>query len=569
DLLPADRLRVGLSSRELALLDREDEHRPRCEVEENWTVRDLLVDLERLCEEVVDPAERLAEEEAAVPPGRARADPAAVDHDDLRPSPRQERRRRATGDPRADDDGVRGQLSVGEPLERRLRQNIKPAAAAPTAAIEAATAPPFLVPALRAAARAFCFATGLASVITSQPRNAFRLLNTLIASLLSGFRRGSLAGGNVDRATEGDETGLLDRLRERRVRSHAIGDGLDRRLRVERDDTGLDKVGDMRPDHDQAEELAVARLVDGFHPARGLVLHDRPPVGDPREGAGDDVVAVLLARRLFGEADARDLRVGVDRARHAAVVDDGLMAHRVFGSDLGLAEGRMRELPVAGTIAGGIDVWNRGSPVLVRGDALLAVELDSDLLEPEPFDVGPAAGRDEHQVALLRLAAEVDAEAVAGVLDLVALRLEVELDAALLELLGELLGCIVVLEGDELREHLDDRHFAAEPRERGGELATDDAAAQNDDAARHFGLREKTCRVDTALRVDALDGRPERRRSRRDDGALERDVLPALDGECVRVLEAADALHPLDSVRLEERRDAAGQLLDDALLPLL
>ena len=41
----------------------------------------------------------------------------------------------------------------------------------------------------------------------------------------------------------------------------------------------------------------------------------------------------------------------------------------------------------------------------------------------------------------------MDAEAVARVFDLVALRLEVELDAALLELLGELLGRVVVLEG--------------------------------------------------------------------------------------------------------------------------
>src|SRR4029079_3446227 len=133
-------------------------------------------------------------------------------HDDLRPSPRQERRRRGTGDPRADDDGVGGQLSGGEPLERRVRQHNQRDHAAPTAAIEAATAPPFLVPALRAAARAFCFATGLANVITSQPMKAFRLLTTLISSLLSGLRGGAPAGGHVNRTAERHETRLLDRL---------------------------------------------------------------------------------------------------------------------------------------------------------------------------------------------------------------------------------------------------------------------------------------------------------------------------------------------------------------------
>src|SRR4029079_7473354 len=97
-----------------------------------------------------------------------------------------------------------------------------------------------------------------------------------------------------------------------------------------------------------------------------------------------------------------------------------------------------------------------------------------------------------------------------------------------------------------------ERHCAAEPRELGGNLTRDDAAAEDDNAARHFGLGEKTCRVDTALRVDALDGRSERGRACREYGSLERDVLPALDGERVRVLQAADSLHPLDSVRLEE-----------------
>ena len=102
--------------------------------------------------------------------------------------------------------------------------------------------------------------------------------------------------------------------------------------------------------------------------------------------ADRDVVAVLLARLGLGEADAGDLRVGVDRPRHRAVVDDRLVAARVLGRDLALAERGVRELPVAGAVADGVDVRDVRAPVLVGGDALPLVELDAGRLEPEPLD---------------------------------------------------------------------------------------------------------------------------------------------------------------------------------------
>ena len=72
-----------------------------------------------------------------------------------------------------------------------------------------------------------------------------------------------------------------------------------------------------------------------------------------------------------------------------------------------------------------------------------------------------------------------------------------------------------------------------------------------------------------AVGIEALDRRTQRERARRDDRLLEGDVLPALDGDRVRVLERAGALDPLDAVRLEERGDAGRHLLDDAVLPLV
>src|SRR5262249_54002874 len=101
------------------------------------------------------------------------------------------------------------------------------------------------------------------------------------------------------------------------------------------------------------------------------------------------------------------------------------------------------------------------------------------------------------------------------------------------------------------------------------ELAADDPAAENDEPARNLRLREQTLRIHAPSRVDPLDRRPERERACGDDRALERDVLPALDRDRLRVPEAAQTLDPLDAVRLEQRRDPARHLLDDAGLPLV
>src|SRR5207248_403444 len=115
--------------------------------------------------------------------------------------------------------------------------------------------------------------------------------------------------------------------------------------------------------------------------------------------------------------------------RDAAVVDDGLVPERVLGGDLALSERGVRELPVAGAVADRVDVRHGRPAVLVGGDALPLVELDADLLEPEPLDERATADRDEHEVALDGLAvAEVDGEPVARLVHLRALLLEVERD---------------------------------------------------------------------------------------------------------------------------------------------
>src|SRR5262245_61713455 len=129
------------------------------------------------------------------------------------------------------------------------------------------------------------------------PTSAFRLLKTSIRGEYPPSPSGSrlAPGREVNRPVERDETRFLDPFRERRMRGHAVGDSLDRRLGVERDDGGLDEVGRVRSDDHDPEQLAVRRLVDRLHPAAGLAGHDRARVRDPREAADRHVLAVLLA----------------------------------------------------------------------------------------------------------------------------------------------------------------------------------------------------------------------------------------------------------------------------------
>jgi hypothetical protein len=93
---------------ELTFLHGQNEHRPRAQVERDRAlVLERPVPRDRLVEQLGDPGRRLAKEEAPVPAGRARADPAPVDDEDALARLREETRRRAAGDTGSDDDGVR------------------------------------------------------------------------------------------------------------------------------------------------------------------------------------------------------------------------------------------------------------------------------------------------------------------------------------------------------------------------------------------------------------------------------------------------------------------------------
>ena len=136
---------------------------------------------------------------------------------------------------------------------------------------------------------------------------------------------------------------------------------------------------------------------------------------------------------------------------------------------------------------------------------------DARLLEAEPFGVGHAADRDEHDSRprsspprrpptgsivtrrrrRLRL---VDAR------DLVP---SLKLDALLGQHALELLGDLAVHAGQDAVEELDDRHLGAEPPPHRAELQPDDAGADDQQLLRHLVQRQRAGRGDDALLVDA------------------------------------------------------------------
>jgi hypothetical protein len=157
--------------RELRLLDGQQEERPGPQIEGDLPVLlERPVPGDRLVEELVDPARRLAEEEAAVAPRGARADSTAVDDEDARAGLGERERSGAPGDAGADDDGVPSAYVSFDsvPPERRFRQKRSPPTAAPTAA--AAATEPAMMP--------FLFLPG---VTTSTFRRNARLANGFAA----------------------------------------------------------------------------------------------------------------------------------------------------------------------------------------------------------------------------------------------------------------------------------------------------------------------------------------------------------------------------------------------------
>ena len=136
------------------------------------------------------------------------------------------------------------------------------------------------------------------------------------------------------------------------------------------------------------------RLDEAFGRALGLravVLRERPCDG---RGSG-----VLRACLRLGQADVRQLGIGVGDPRHRAIVDLGRqIEQRVADDDACVIAGHVRELVAADDVADREHALVGRAQAVVDLDAL-GVVLDAGLSEAEAGDIGAAPGSDKQMRA--------------------------------------------------------------------------------------------------------------------------------------------------------------------------
>ena len=160
-----------------------------------------------------------------------------------------------------------------------------------------------------------------------------------------------------------------------------------------------------------------------------------------------------------------------------------------------------------------------------------SVSWTPSLLEPELLDVRRAAGRHEHDVdlELLLLAPGFDGhrDGVLADLHVRDLRAGEDVDLPLLEGALDLLRAVRILDGEDVRHHLDQRDLRAERVEDVGELAADGAGADDGDRLRRLLEHQRLVRRDDRLLVELQPDlrQPLHARAGGDDDRLLRVVL--------------------------------------------
>src|SRR6185437_10342515 len=216
-----------------------------------------------------------------------------------------------------------------------------------------------------------------------------------------------------------------------------------------------------------------------------LILAERDglAVADKGEAADADVELLVLAR-LLGQPDGGDLRRAIGAAW------DHQFVHRVriealdrLDADDALVLGLVREHWRPGHVADSVDAGDIGLAVAVDDDAA-ALGLHAELLEAEILDVADDAdgGDDALGRDLLGLAIRLDGggDAVGLLVEFADLGVREDFNALLLEALAREGLDLVVLDGQDLRQHFAHGHVGSKRAIERGELDADRAGADDE-----------------------------------------------------------------------------------------
>ncbi len=225
----------------------------------------------------------------------------------------------------------------------------------------------------------------------------------------------------------------------------------------------------------------------------------------------------------------------------------------------------------ADDVARGVDALD-GRLVAVVHLHVAAVELHLGAASEHAVEIGhDADGGEQHlglDLGLLVAFDEVDLHRVFAHAEVFALRVHVDLDALLVEGALEGLGDLLVLDREDVGQHLDERDLRAERVEEVGELDADGAGADDHDRLGLLAVGQGLARGHHAHAVIGQAGDRAHLAAGRDEDVLrleEGTLLVALDD-----LDHAGGGHGgladdvVDLVLAEERLDALGHLAGDA-----
>ncbi len=256
----------------------------------------------------------------------------------------------------------------------------------------------------------------------------------------------------------------------------------------------------------------------------------------------------MLFRFLLGEADAGDLRDGVDAHGEGLVnAFEGVEVEHVGDGDAALVHAGAGESGEADDIAGGVDIGRGGAVMVVHVEELAFVRRDADGFEVEAGGATrPAGGVEEHVGLNLCIVGKLggdDGFAVTlGDSDALGAVGHEEPDAVGFHFAAQDGEDFAVHEGEEFGVAIDEGGLGAEGVEDGGVFAANDAGTDDDD-----GVGDVVNFEDGVGVVDALAVEGNAREVKRVGAGGDEDEL-ALEEEG-RVVGGFD----LDGVGVHER----------------
>ncbi len=236
-----------------------------------------------------------------------------------------------------------------------------------------------------------------------------------------------------------------------------------------------------------AQPLAVLRVEDHLHePVAGTRSRCLAGSGE-REFTDQDFVSCFPCR-LFGHPDRCDLRMRIGAPGDVVVVERlGMLSGDLLDADDPLVRGDVRQGRTLHNVADGVVPIHIG-PVKVIHQHLAAFGGNAGLLQPDAFEVGSHAhGRQDHVasdhlVAFLRLHGHLTA--FARRVDRFDRYAGQHLHASFFERTLQRLGHLFILDGDDIRQDLDQGDLGADRLVKPGEFRSDGPGTHH-----HHGFR--------------------------------------------------------------------------------